>query len=109
MGDFIQVPKQDMIKLGDDLNQIKWMLESQKKDGSVIDGLDSQYGSEHVGIGEEGFVEAWKTAIDKLLEAIGGTGDLSKSIGVGADSIDKKVAESGNKAADQLSGFNLHV
>ncbi|QRY63008.1 hypothetical protein JVX90_01780 [Gordonia sp. PDNC005] len=109
MGSFIQVPPQDMISLGNALNGIRDMLEAQKNDGRVVHGLDDRHGEYHVQVAEEGFVDAWKTSIDMLIEAIGGTGDLAKAIGVGAAEIDGKVAEAGNNAANQLSSFNFHV
>ncbi|MFZ2240613.1 MAG: hypothetical protein WAV90_13955 [Gordonia amarae] len=109
MGNFIQVPPKDLKDLGDALNRIAEMLNEQKNKGHVIDGLDTKHGKKHVEVAEKGFVNAWSTSIRKLLEAIGNTGNLAIDIGTNAANIDSKIGESGNKAANDLSTFNLHM
>lgn len=109
MGNFIQVPKSEMKTLGDRINFIKSMLEQQKNEGRVIEHLDTRHGRPHVMVAEEGFVDAWETAIKKLLEALGGTGDLAVMIGSGAIQIDGEVAKTAKQATDGLAKFDLHT
>lgn len=109
MGSSIQVPKQKMIELGDRLVYICNMLNAQKTYGTIIHGLDHEHGQPSVGAAEASFVSEWKTAIEKLLEAMNGTGELSRAIGNGAKEIDSKLAEGAGGAADKLSDVNLQA
>lgn len=109
MGSRIEVPFAEMKALGKALTDIQAMLKKQDENGRVINGLDTRHGEEHVKVAEKGFVEAWETSIGKLLEAIGGTGELATSIGENAEKIDTEVAAGARSAANRLSELNLHV
>ncbi|MET9203425.1 hypothetical protein [Gordonia sp. NPDC003585] len=106
---YIQVPKQTMIDLGDSLVRIKSRLESEKKDGTLVHGLDDRHGDPRIVDAENGFQGAWTTSIEKLLEGIGGLGEVSQAIGTGAQTIDREVASAAGKIAANVSGFNFHI
>ncbi|GAA1482461.1 hypothetical protein GCM10009624_29010 [Gordonia sinesedis] len=106
---YIQVPKSKMEDLGARLIAIKQRLEDEKQDGGLIGGLDDRHGDPRIVDAENGFQGAWKTSIEKLIEGIGGLGELSQGIGRGARTIDDQVAQAAGEAAGQLSQFNFHI
>ncbi|NMO00489.1 hypothetical protein HH308_04580 [Gordonia sp. TBRC 11910] len=108
MGDYIRVPKQHMIRLGQDLQNVKTQLDAENAAGTTVTGYDHRHGAK-VESSEDAFQGAWKTSIKMLSEAIGDLGKVAEAIGNGAEAIDSQLADAANKAAGNLSQFNFHI
>lgn len=109
MGNVIKVPVSDLIALGDHLQTIESQLETEGNKDRLIHGLDPKHGEQHVRVAEEGFEEAWKTSIKKLLEDLDGIAELSTAIGRKADVLDERIAGTVDGMAGELAQFNFHL